>query len=317
FFKKKKKKKKKKKRELHIQFITYNILLGLKVLHAANIVHRDLKPANVLVNENVSCKVLCVCVFDWLISPLDINHSPLVQCIVYIRVTRQLFFFFFKKKKKALHTHICDFGLSRCISSNEQLPTPKSRNMLSITLSHVRNPKSKQMLNSPEISLRRLIVVFFKKKLLLLIFIIYELLKKKKKNLTRHVVTRWYRAPEVMLFSLSREYLKAIDLWSVGCILAELFMMSRDNCSDHKQRGALFPGHSCFPLSAKSSATCLEKMDQLNGSLYFFFCFFYLCIYVFMFSFQKTLFKSSLYFLSPFFNYTNVSDIRCDWHTYT
>lgn len=38
--------------------------------------------------------------------------------------------------------------------------------------------------------------------------------------LTEYVATRWYRAPEIML-SFKR-YTKAIDMWSVGCILAEL-----------------------------------------------------------------------------------------------
>lgn len=39
--------------------------------------------------------------------------------------------------------------------------------------------------------------------------------------LTEYVATRWYRAPEVMLSF--QNYTKAIDVWSVGCILAELF----------------------------------------------------------------------------------------------
>ncbi|ORY83779.1 MAP protein kinase [Protomyces lactucae-debilis] len=38
--------------------------------------------------------------------------------------------------------------------------------------------------------------------------------------MTEYVATRWYRAPEIMLSFQS--YSKAIDLWSVGCILAEL-----------------------------------------------------------------------------------------------
>lgn len=38
--------------------------------------------------------------------------------------------------------------------------------------------------------------------------------------MTEYVATRWYRAPEIMLSFHS--YSKAIDLWSVGCILAEL-----------------------------------------------------------------------------------------------
>lgn len=47
--------------------------------------------------------------------------------------------------------------------------------------------------------------------------------------MTEYVATRWYRAPELML-SLS-EYTFAIDLWSVGCIFAEMLA-----------RRQLFPG---------------------------------------------------------------------------
>ena len=35
------------------------------------------------------------------------------------------------------------------------------------------------------------------------------------------MVTRWYRAPELML-SADGNYTTAIDMWSVGCIFAEL-----------------------------------------------------------------------------------------------
>mmetsp|Transcript_6409 Transcript_6409/g.15483 ORF Transcript_6409/g.15483 Transcript_6409/m.15483 type:complete len:401 (-) Transcript_6409:178-1380(-) len=38
--------------------------------------------------------------------------------------------------------------------------------------------------------------------------------------LTEYVATRWYRAPEIMLSW--KEYTKAIDIWSVGCIFAEI-----------------------------------------------------------------------------------------------
>ncbi|WAR02556.1 MK03-like protein [Mya arenaria] len=38
--------------------------------------------------------------------------------------------------------------------------------------------------------------------------------------LTEYVATRWYRAPEIMLNS--KGYTKSIDVWSVGCILAEM-----------------------------------------------------------------------------------------------
>eukprot|EP01101_Sappina_pedata_P010283 TRINITY_DN643_c0_g1_i2.p1 TRINITY_DN643_c0_g1~~TRINITY_DN643_c0_g1_i2.p1 ORF type:complete len:464 (+),score=149.59 TRINITY_DN643_c0_g1_i2:155-1393(+) len=40
--------------------------------------------------------------------------------------------------------------------------------------------------------------------------------------MTEYVATRWYRAPEVILSW--KEYTKTIDVWSVGCILAEMFL---------------------------------------------------------------------------------------------
>lgn len=40
--------------------------------------------------------------------------------------------------------------------------------------------------------------------------------------MTEYVATRWYRAPEVML--TAAKYSKAMDIWSCGCILAELFL---------------------------------------------------------------------------------------------
>jgi len=66
-----------------------------------------------------------------------------------------------------------------------------------------------------------------------------------RRHLTGHVVTRWYRAPELIL--LQENYTAAIDMWSVGCIYAELIgMLEGTRVED---RGPLFPGSSCFPLS--------------------------------------------------------------------
>jgi len=58
--------------------------------------------------------------------------------------------------------------------------------------------------------------------------------------LTEYVATRWYRAPEIMLNS--KGYNKSIDVWSVGCILAEML-----------NNKALFPGK--------------HYLDQLNHIL--------------------------------------------------
>jgi len=93
----------------HVQWITYQLLCGLKYMHSANVWHRDLKPANILLNSNSTLK-------------------------------------------------ICDFGLSRGVEENPG-------------------------------------------------------------TVTDYVVTRWYRAPEVMVCD---KYDEKIDVWAVGCILAEM-----------------------------------------------------------------------------------------------
>lgn len=60
-----------------------------------------------------------------------------------------------------------------------------------------------------------------------------------RRGLTRHVVTRWYRAPEVILL---QPYAAAVDIWSVGCIFAELLASIKENMFDLQKRKALFPG---------------------------------------------------------------------------
>jgi len=54
-----------------------------------------------------------------------------------------------------------------------------------------------------------------------------------KAVMSNYIATRWYRAPEVILNR--KPYTKAVDLWSVGCILAELI-----------GRKPLFPGRDSF-----------------------------------------------------------------------
>lgn len=51
--------------------------------------------------------------------------------------------------------------------------------------------------------------------------------------MTEYVVTRWYRAPELLL--CCENYGTSIDVWSVGCIFAELL-----------GRKPLFPGTECL-----------------------------------------------------------------------
>jgi mitogen-activated protein kinase 1/3 len=89
-----------------------------------------------------------------------------------------------------------------------------------------------------------------------------------KRQLTGHVCTRWYRAPELIL--LEENYSESIDIWSVGCIFAELLGMLKDNVPIFSERSPLFPGSSCFPLSPDNKHATDYKYhtkgnrDQLN-----------------------------------------------------
>eukprot|EP00826_Nyctotherus_ovalis_P018915 TRINITY_DN1574_c0_g1_i14.p1 TRINITY_DN1574_c0_g1~~TRINITY_DN1574_c0_g1_i14.p1 ORF type:complete len:446 (+),score=118.63 TRINITY_DN1574_c0_g1_i14:176-1513(+) len=91
--------------------------------------------------------------------------------------------------------------------------------------------------------------------------------KNMKRELTGHVATRWYRAPELIL--LEKDYGPAIDIWSVGCIFGELLSMMKEHAPTYLDRKPLFPGNSCFPLSPDHKAEKRHgfphsSADQLN-----------------------------------------------------
>jgi len=176
---------------LHVQYMVYQILLGLKYMHSARIAHRDLKPANILVNEDCSLK-------------------------------------------------ICDFGLARGMLENFKKPNP-------VSIRYLAWPKNEdEKENSPRSDARS------KKKAI------------KSRQLTRHVVTRWYRAPEIILLEQQRDQLMKVDMWAVGCIIGELLLMIKENEPVPGKRKPMFPGSSCFPLSAQDPFAYQDRLDQLN-----------------------------------------------------
>lgn len=123
---------------------------------------------------------------------------------------------------------ICDFGLARPVEEFHSLKEVK-QNELVVELPSVR-PKIKK--------------------------------SKLKNQLTTHVVTRWYRAPELIL--MQKNYSGKIDVWALGCIFAELLYMIKDHTEGGTERKPLFPGDSCFPLSPHSSQKVRDEgEDQL------------------------------------------------------
>ena len=67
--------------------------------------------------------------------------------------------------------------------------------------------------------------------------------------LTSYVATRWYRSPELLL---TPSYGKKVDLWAVGCIMAEML-----------DGQALFPGDNLI-----EQIDCIQKvLGNLPASL--------------------------------------------------
>ncbi len=66
------------------------------------------------------------------------------------------------------------------------------------------------------------------------------------RQLSPHVVSRHYRAPEVLL---TQDYGETIDIWSVGCILADLLGMLKSVNVLPSMRKPLFKGGSSHLLS--------------------------------------------------------------------
>jgi len=81
-------------------------------------------------------------------------------------------------------------------------------------------------------------------------------------SMTGYVVTRWYRAPEIMLNWM--HYNQTADIWSVGCIMAELLT-----------RKVLFPGDGeidqltkIMELIGKPSPEFLSKITSKHAVSY-------------------------------------------------
>lgn len=87
-----------------------------------------------------------------------------------------------------------------------------------------------------------------------------------RRALTAHVASRWYRPPEVIL---QLPYSEAMDIWSAGCIIAELLLALNEG-GQVPRHGALFPGNECYAFSHgghrsnETMDTFADPGDQLD-----------------------------------------------------
>eukprot|EP00792_Barthelona_sp_PAP020_P007649 TRINITY_DN3157_c3_g1_i1.p1 TRINITY_DN3157_c3_g1~~TRINITY_DN3157_c3_g1_i1.p1 ORF type:complete len:389 (-),score=97.75 TRINITY_DN3157_c3_g1_i1:1072-2211(-) len=89
--------------------------------------------------------------------------------------------------------------------------------------------------------------------------------------LTQYVATRWYRAPEIILSW--EKYTKAVDMWSVGCILAELLMqkplfMGKDYMDQIKKIVSFLgnpSGEDMLKIKSDAALAFLRRLPRSDG----------------------------------------------------
>lgn len=156
---------------------------------------------------------------------------------------------------------LCDYGLARSIEGVESADMILKQSELEDTrMSDVQSSQSDASMVSTEDTDK----TENQKKMSQRLLKTKDARKSIKRELTGHVVTRWYRAPEIIL--LEKDYGPAIDIWAVGCIFAELLGMMKENAPTFMDRTPLFPGKSCFPLSPPTEPQQQRKGFPFSGN---------------------------------------------------
>lgn len=205
----------------HIQYILYQLIDGLRYIHQTNVIHRDLKPANVL----VSCA-------DCTIKIADFGLSRVVGSDQIVTNHHHDSMYQDKPGSEASEDYPMDEDDNNTFGEGSVNDNDSD--------SHSTHSGSKERGlgieegNSSSHNLQKSIFGFQKGS-----FHGAPSPLPLRRGLTKHVVTRWYRAPEVILL---QDYTAAVDMWSLGCIFAELLGLVRENIEDYRRRRALFPG---------------------------------------------------------------------------
>ena len=165
----------------HVYFITTQILQGVNFLHRNNIIHRDLKPANILISLKNSSVKIADFGLARVVDPTDIMGSN------------------YRNFSKDGKFRMEDGSDSQDLTDDDYNSTPSS----SQSRSH---SSDDSVLRSIDIAKNENACASRSSS------IVSKMPSTIKRTLTEHVVTRWYRAPEVILL---QQYTSAIDIWVI------------------------------------------------------------------------------------------------------
>jgi mitogen-activated protein kinase 1/3 len=199
------------------------------------VIHRDLKPANVLVNEDCTVKI---CDFGLARSISGVGSSGM-----FIQGRK----FAKENKKGGAHESSSDTDEEQFQMAGTELARIHHQDEVKQELDEGMKLMQELKISEAVEESKAATEVEKRKEMSKRLIRTKEVRKNMKRELTGHVVTRWYRAPELIL--LEKDYGPAIDMWSVGCIFAELLGMMKESAPTYMDRKPLFPGKSCFPLS--------------------------------------------------------------------
>ena len=283
--------------------VFYDFISGLDYLHRCGILHRDLKPGNIVLNADYSTKIcdfglardLTLSFSNEEIMNMINENTCLKSEIIKItedkslsnnevieRINRMLS----ELNTKLLNNYIDNNAI---VTNKESKPLFDDKNNKSKVIIY---DKNQLLYDLNQSSIKKLTLKFEnnsnKENIPLIINKSFkygskenEFIKPKNlliqershviekvnliRNLTHHVSTRWYRAPEIILLE---DYSSASDVWAAGCIFGE--MLGKVHGNDYY--GSFFKGTSCFPLSpnfvenksTKERMVVFDNYDQLN-----------------------------------------------------
>ena len=207
--------------DAHLQYFTAQILRGVRYMHRANIIHRDLKPGNLLVNADCALRVCDFGLARAYAQPASRNHSRGSSGAssstndsgspdrASSRSSREL-----ARRRKVIppsrQNSPSALDMAEGFLSNLATPSPSANPTAPVAAAPAENgtvagatSDAKPKSSAAKMKVRTTRLDF------------------PGGPLTEYVATRWYRAPEIML-CFREGYGPEMDMWSVGCILAEL-----------------------------------------------------------------------------------------------